>query len=264
MHAHTAVRVSLGARGEVVCWSALSTFVCAIVVNLPWNRRIFTQPYRLASTHITSVIHTSTLTSIHLYTHLHIHLYIDLCIHLYIHACTHRRYGRVMLMTDQDHDGSHIKGLFINFLHFFWPSLLQSNVFLEEFVTAVVKATRTRPRTVTGAGDADDDAVSCTGKGKGKGKEKGKGTKRKEVLSFYTIPEYNKWMSSLTSKEKQQWKIKYYKGLGTNTSQVPAPAPATLPACMSACLHVCMSACLHVCVSACGWVKAWVKAWLMV
>jgi DNA topoisomerase II len=37
------------------------------------------------------------------------------------------RYGKVMLMTDQDHDGSHIKGLFINFMHRFWPGLLKQN-----------------------------------------------------------------------------------------------------------------------------------------
>ena len=34
------------------------------------------------------------------------------------------RYGKLMIMTDQDHDGSHIKGLIINFIHHFWPSLL--------------------------------------------------------------------------------------------------------------------------------------------
>jgi DNA topoisomerase-2 len=27
-------------------------------------------------------------------------------------------------MADQDHDGSHIKALFINVLHYYWPSLL--------------------------------------------------------------------------------------------------------------------------------------------
>ena len=37
------------------------------------------------------------------------------------------RYGSIMLMTDQDHDGSHIKGLLINFVHFFWPSLLKNH-----------------------------------------------------------------------------------------------------------------------------------------
>ena len=35
------------------------------------------------------------------------------------------RYGRLMIMTDQDQDGSHIKGLLINFMHHFWPSLLK-------------------------------------------------------------------------------------------------------------------------------------------
>lgn len=29
------------------------------------------------------------------------------------------RYGHLMIMADQDHDGSHIKGLIINFLHTF-------------------------------------------------------------------------------------------------------------------------------------------------
>lgn len=35
------------------------------------------------------------------------------------------RYGRLMIMTDQDVDGSHIKGLIINFLHHFWPNMIR-------------------------------------------------------------------------------------------------------------------------------------------
>ena len=37
-------------------------------------------------------------------------------------------YGLFMVMTDQDHDGSHIKGLLFNFVHHFWSSLLQASV----------------------------------------------------------------------------------------------------------------------------------------
>jgi len=47
------------------------------------------------------------------------------------------RYGHLMIMTDQDHDGSHIKGLLINFLHHFFPSLLK------------VPPSRSRPVAVT-------------------------------------------------------------------------------------------------------------------
>lgn len=49
------------------------------------------------------------------------------------------RYGKVMIMTDQDQDGSHIKGLVMNFLHHFYPSLLQVPGFLVEFITPIVK-----------------------------------------------------------------------------------------------------------------------------
>uniref|UniRef100_A0A1B6ECC9 DNA topoisomerase 2 n=1 Tax=Clastoptera arizonana TaxID=38151 RepID=A0A1B6ECC9_9HEMI len=91
------------------------------------------------------------------------------------------RYGRLMIMTDQDQDGSHIKGLIINFIHTNWPSLLKLP-FLEEFITPIVKA-----------------------------------SKNKEVFSFFSLPEFEEW-----KRNKENWhtyKIKYYKGLGTSTSQ---------------------------------------------
>ncbi|KAH7527912.1 hypothetical protein FEM48_Zijuj05G0016600 [Ziziphus jujuba var. spinosa] len=94
------------------------------------------------------------------------------------------RYGHLMIMTDQDHDGSHIKGLLINFIHSFWPSLLKVPSFLVEFITPIVKATHKN------------------------GKE----------LAFYTMPQYESWRESLRG-NASGWSIKYYKGLGTSTSK---------------------------------------------
>lgn len=91
------------------------------------------------------------------------------------------RYGKIMIMTDQDQDGSHIKGLLINFFHHNWPSLLK-HTFLEEFITPIVKA-----------------------------------TKNKQEVSFYSIPEFDEW-KKMTENYKT-WHIKYYKGLGTSTSK---------------------------------------------
>ncbi|CAO2834643.1 unnamed protein product [Amaranthus hypochondriacus] len=98
------------------------------------------------------------------------------------------RYGHLMIMADQDHDGSHIKGLVINFIHTFWPSLLKNPSFMLEFITPIVKATRSRGK---------DDT---------------------NVLSFYSMLDYEDWVRKEGSNVKN-WHIKYYKGLGTSDAK---------------------------------------------
>jgi DNA topoisomerase-2 len=90
------------------------------------------------------------------------------------------RYGRVMVMADQDHDGSHIKGLLMNLFHAEWPGLMQSG-FLCTLLTPILKA-----------------------------------MKGKVVMAFYSIPEFQAWKETLPG-GLSGWKIKYYKGLGTST-----------------------------------------------
>ena len=52
------------------------------------------------------------------------------------------RYGHVMILTDQDHDGSHIKGLVLNVFHSLWPSLLKQPGFILSMITPIVKVTK--------------------------------------------------------------------------------------------------------------------------
>jgi DNA topoisomerase-2 len=87
------------------------------------------------------------------------------------------RYGRILIMTDQDYDGSHIRGLLINLFHELWHDLIMIPGFITYMATPIVKATR--------------------------------GSK---VLSFFTQYEYEEW-----KKQNSGWGVKYYKGLGTST-----------------------------------------------
>ena len=94
------------------------------------------------------------------------------------------RYGRVMIMTDQDHDGSHIKGLLMNFFHTFWPSLLVKG-FLCCLATPLLKM-----------------------------------SKRGDIKSFYSQSEFETWRESHGGESATRgWTVKYYKGLGTSTAQ---------------------------------------------
>ena len=93
------------------------------------------------------------------------------------------RYGKVMYMTDQDLDGSHIKGLCINLFHSEWGSLTQIPGFLSFMNTPILRA------------------------------------KKGSLLKlFYNDGEYNQWKESLGENGTNGWTIKYFKGLGTSTS----------------------------------------------
>jgi len=94
------------------------------------------------------------------------------------------RYGSIMIMTDQDHDGSHIKGLIFNIFQSMWHELYEISGFLTSMLTPIIKATNAR----------------------------------KEVIEFYNMTDYERWLETSEAKTGN-WKIKYYKGLGTSNDQ---------------------------------------------
>ena len=91
------------------------------------------------------------------------------------------RYGKVVFMTDQDLDGSHIKGLGINLFDSEWQTLLNIKDFIGFMNTPILKA-----------------------------------KKGSTELRFYNEGEYDNWKKENPT---TGWKIKYYKGLGTSTGK---------------------------------------------
>jgi DNA topoisomerase-2 len=98
------------------------------------------------------------------------------------------RYGKVLFMTDQDLDGSHIKGLGINLFQSEWPTLTHIPGFIGFMNTPILKARKGAQERV-----------------------------------FYNEGEFEAWKSSGAagglSIDVSTWHVKYYKGLGTSTGR---------------------------------------------
>ena len=93
------------------------------------------------------------------------------------------RYGKIMILTDSDVDGSHIKGLCVNLFQSEWISLFRITGFISFMNTPILRA-----------------------------------KKNQQTHLFYNEGEYDTWKNSIGG-NVNGWTIKYFKGLGTSTSK---------------------------------------------
>ncbi len=92
------------------------------------------------------------------------------------------RYGKIMILSDQDVDGSHIKALVFNVFQSLWPSLFKTDGFLTSMLTPIIKV-----------------------------------KKGQQIKEFYNLTDYENWRNE--NENGKGWHIKYYKGLGTSTAE---------------------------------------------
>lgn len=90
------------------------------------------------------------------------------------------RYGKIVILTDNDLDGFSITGQLINMFYTFWPELFELGI-MYRFVTPYVKVFL-----------------------------------KDETLCFFTDKDFKKWCSD---NKDLKYTIKHYKGLGTSTPE---------------------------------------------
>lgn len=91
---------------------------------------------------------------------------------------TELRYGKIVIATDADFDGMHIRGLFLNNIRHFWPHLLlEGRIYF--LSTPILRVTQ-----------------------------------GKKELEFFSLNEFESWKANQTA----SYSVKYLKGLGGNST----------------------------------------------
>lgn len=98
------------------------------------------------------------------------------------------RYGGIVILTDQDADGFHIKGLIINMFEHFWPELLLMDDFIKTLNTPLLKVWKMSDK------------------------------KKTNINQFYSVREFDEWKEK-NKIDMSKYNSKYYKGLGTSSDK---------------------------------------------
>lgn len=92
------------------------------------------------------------------------------------------RYGKILILTDADTDGAHIRQLIVNLFHTLWPSLMLNDGFIQVMLTPIIRATH----------------------------------RNNKVMLFYSFNDFVNWKESSAEASDKGWTFKYLKGLGSS------------------------------------------------